>query len=509
MTNGIVLVVDDDPASCETLADILEIQGYTVLSAGTGGAAEALIRSTAVDAVLLDLRLPDLDGMEVLRRLKAHSPDTEVLMVSGYATLASAIEAMRHGAFGYVQKPVNVEEVLGGLQRALERQRLARELRSAHTVILERVQELEFLLDTVRVVSTSLEVSEALQLLAKEIVDRLRVTLCHIAVLGDDRLALETRATYPVRRLAWEPDQEARISLADSPTYRRVVEGREAVLLRADQPDPPWPADGVLGQAPEAGSALLVPMLVKGRVMGVVSVLEARQWARSPFTQDKINLCSAMASGAAIAIENALLFEERERAHLATLAALAAALDARERETRAHSARVQEYALTLAREVGLDGSQLKAMAAGGLLHDIGKIGVRDSILLKPGPLTEEEWAEMRQHPRVGAEILARLTHLEGAREVVLCHQERWDGTGYPSGLAGAAIPLGARIFAVVDTLDAITSDRPYRPRRGFDVAREEIARCAGSQFDPEVVAAFLRVPLEVWEEIRAQAQPGG
>ncbi len=132
MPTETILVVDDDQASCETLGDILELRGYTVLTAPTGEAAEGLVRSTPVNAVLLDLRLPDRSGVEVLRFVKEFAPETEVLMVSGYASLASAIEAMRYGAFGYVQKPVNVEEVLSGLKRALERQRMARELQQAN-----------------------------------------------------------------------------------------------------------------------------------------------------------------------------------------------------------------------------------------------------------------------------------------------------------------------------------------------------------------------------------------
>jgi putative nucleotidyltransferase with HDIG domain len=213
-----------------------------------------------------------------------------------------------------------------------------------------------------------------------------------------------------------------------------------------------------------------------------------------------------MASGAAIAIENALLFAGREKAHLATLAALISALDARERETQAHSWRVQQYTLRLAREMAMSEADLQAIAAGALLHDIGKIGIPDAILLKPGALTEAEWEEMRRHPEIGGEILKGLTHLEAAGAIVLAHQERWDGTGYPCGLAGVAIPLGARIFAVADALDAMTSDRPYRERTTFASAREEIARCAGTQFDPEVVAAFLGIPLEEWEGMLGRAQ---
>jgi putative nucleotidyltransferase with HDIG domain len=213
-----------------------------------------------------------------------------------------------------------------------------------------------------------------------------------------------------------------------------------------------------------------------------------------------------MASGAAIAIENALLFEDRERAHLATLASLVSALDARERETRAHSVRVQEYTLTLAKAMGVPEGELKAMAAGALLHDIGKIGIRDSILLKSSALTDDEWNEMRKHPVIGSDILRWLTHLEGAREIVVAHQEHWDGSGYPAGLAGTVIPLGARIFAVADALDAMTSDRPYRSKTSFRTAQDEICRCAGTQFDPEIVKTFRSIPIGVWEGIQRRVE---
>jgi putative nucleotidyltransferase with HDIG domain len=505
MPNDTVLVVDDDQASCETLGDILEFQGYRVARARTGTEAESCVLAGPVNAALLDLRLPDRNGLEILRFIKQRSPETEVLMISGYATLASAIEAMRDGAFGYVQKPVNVEEVLSGLRRALERQRMAREIRQANAEIRERIQELELLLETTRLVSSSLELMDVLQLLAKQMVDRLQVTLCHISVLEAGSGHLNIRATFPVREVAWELSVGRRIPLDTTPTYRRVLEGRETVLLRADDPARPLEAEEVLRAATGAGSVLLVPMVVKNRAVGVVTVLEARQWERSPFTPEKVNLCGAMASGAAIAIENVLLFEDRERAHLATLSALASALDARERETQAHSARVQEYTLTLARAMKVPEAELKAMGAGALLHDVGKIGIQDAILLKPGALTDDEWAVMRRHPLIGAEILKRLTHLESAREIVIAHQERWDGTGYPVGLAGAAIPLCARIFAVADAFDAMTSDRPYRKKMSYADAQEEIARCAGTQFDPEVVQTFLAIPQEIWAEIQRRA----
>lgn len=185
-----------------------------------------------------------------------------------------------------------------------------------------------------------------------------------------------------------------------------------------------------------------------------------------------------------------------------TLDALATALDARERETLSHSKRVSQYSAHLARQLGISGTSLDEVRQGAMLHDIGKIGIPDRVLLKPGHLTEEEWAVMRKHPEIGAWIVEGVESLKRASSIVIAHHERFDGLGYPHGLRGEEIPLGARIFAVADTLDAVLSDRPYRSGQSYEHAREEIARNAGSQFDPDVTACFLGVPPRAWEEIR-------
>lgn len=171
--------------------------------------------------------------------------------------------------------------------------------------------------------------------------------------------------------------------------------------------------------------------------------------------------------------------------------ALVAALDAREHETGLHSKRVACHTLVLARHFTTDPQELRQVYLGALLHDIGKIGIPDSILLKEGTLTEAEWRIMRTHPEIGHRILAHAPVLAGAAELVLSHEERFDGSGYPSGLAGRAIPLWARLFAVIDTLDAMTSDRPYRSGLPYDAARAEIERRSGTQFDPLAVEVFV------------------
>jgi putative nucleotidyltransferase with HDIG domain len=190
-----------------------------------------------------------------------------------------------------------------------------------------------------------------------------------------------------------------------------------------------------------------------------------------------------------------------EAAYRSTLKALTAALETRDSETHGHSERVVSYSLRLGREYGLNSEQMKALEFGSLLHDIGKIGVPDSILRKPAKLTEEEWVRMREHPLHGQQILRGIEFLQGASRVVAQHHEKWDGTGYPLGLRNEDIDICARIFSVADAFDAITSDRVYRRGKPYEAAAQELDDWAGRQFDPKIVEAFHRVPKEDWEEL--------
>jgi response regulator RpfG family c-di-GMP phosphodiesterase len=191
-----------------------------------------------------------------------------------------------------------------------------------------------------------------------------------------------------------------------------------------------------------------------------------------------------------------------EDSYRMTLKALVAALETRDTDTHGHSERVVNFSLRLGRELGLDKDQLRSLEFGSLLHDIGKIGIPDAILRKPARLTDEEWEKMRQHPALGQRILAGIKFLEGAARVVGQHHEKWDGSGYPLGLRAEEIDFNARIFAVVDAFDAIVSNRVYRTAKSYELASVELNKCAGHHFDPEVVAAFHRVPCEDWIALR-------
>jgi response regulator RpfG family c-di-GMP phosphodiesterase len=237
----------------------------------------------------------------------------------------------------------------------------------------------------------------------------------------------------------------------------------------------------------------------------LATVTQAAEAARLRIENDRLTREVQRQNGQLREINTRLEEMVRQRTQ-ALLEGLIAALDYRDAETQWHSRRVSLYARRLALALGIAEPDLTIIQHGALLHDIGKIGVRDRVLLKPGPLSPEEWTEMKRHPELGWALLQRVDYLRPASAIVLQHQEKWDGSGYPARLAREDIVVGARIFHVVDTLDAITSDRPYRRARPFGHAREEIVRCSGTQFDPSVVEAFMGVPEEDWERIRLDVE---
>ncbi|MBS1799494.1 MAG: response regulator [Acidobacteria bacterium] len=198
--------------------------------------------------------------------------------------------------------------------------------------------------------------------------------------------------------------------------------------------------------------------------------------------------------------------QDLERSYDITIEAMGDALDLRDEETEGHSRRVTAYTVALARSAGVDGDHLRIIARGAFLHDIGKIATPDAILLKPGRLNAEEMVIMREHCQSGYDMVRKIPFLREAAEIVYAHQERFDGSGYPRGLKGEEIPLGARIFAIADALDAITSDRPYRKGASYDVARSEIIRCSGTQFDPEIVRIFQEIKDEAWSSLRERSR---
>jgi putative nucleotidyltransferase with HDIG domain len=340
-----ILVIDDDQDTCDMMCVFLS-RDYNCDTAYDGEQALKKIRSNRYSVILADLMMPRVDGYAVVSNAASLAPTTPVIVVSGLADVHAAIKAMKMGAFDYIVKPFNPEQVEVSVRRAFTHHKLAQTAHSSERQLAEYAAELE---------KANEDLTKALS---------------------------EVEAHYQ-----------------------------------------------------------------------------------------------------------------------STIRALAATLESRSFETRNHSDRVVAYSLRLGRELGLSQQEMEALEIGALFHDIGKIGVRDKILLKSEDLTVEEWKEMRKHPVVGARIIEEIPSLRGALPVILQHHERWDGSGYPAALKGEEIDLKARIFAVADAIDAITSDRPYDGPRSFEEVSRELLRSAGKQFDPKVVEAFCRIPLEEWASL--------
>jgi putative nucleotidyltransferase with HDIG domain len=342
-----ILVVDDEEPIREIVASMLGTAGYACKQAASGMEALAVLTSgEEFELMLSDLMMADLDGIGLLERTKEKYPDMPVVMVTAVHDISVALAAIRNGAYDYLLKPFEREQLLNTVSRALENR----------------------------------------------------------------RLKVENR------------------------TYQTNLES--LVKARTDQ------------------------------------------------------LQAAMSS--------------LERSYDMTLEALGDALDLKDRETEGHSKRVTAFTIAIARAMGLPREQINTIARGAFLHDIGKIAIPDKILNKPGKLEPDEMTIMREHAYHGYQILRKIPFLSEAAEIVYSHQERFDGSGYPRNLKGEQIPLGARIFSVADTLDAITSDRIYRPKQTLQAAKEEINKWAGRQFDPDVVKVFLEMPENIWEDLRKE-----
>lgn len=340
----------------------------------------------------------------------------------------------------------------------------------------------------------SLDLDTVLQTAVEGAIDVLGLSSGAIYLLRDDELLLG--ATTPPLPEGF-PDSLRRALLSDHPHVRRSIEFRTPVFISD--------ATGAVLTAEERKvveerglvSLLYVPVVARDRTEGVLIVGTDTQ--KGEFTEREVDLCRALSVEIAYALANARLYEsveaaarELRTAYDATLEGWSRALEMRDEETAGHTERVAELAVELGRALGLPRERLGDLKRGALLHDIGKMAVPDSILRKSDKLTEAEWETMRKHPEYAHSLLSNIGYLAPALEVPYCHHERWNGSGYPRGLKGAEIPLAARIFAVVDVYDALTSDRPYRPGWTQEAALEHIRSRAGIDFDPAVVDAFVR-----------------
>ncbi len=495
---GSILIIDDEPAVRDFIADILEFAGYTCHTEPNGDQVLAVLEKESIDLVITDINLDicGRSGMELIEVIRSHDETIPIIVITGCPSINRAVDAIKRGAYDFLVKPFERDVLLAQVARALkerqlrtENERLRSEVDKAAVIerlnrqLQDRLGELTRLYeisDTFHQLMDGDDVFDAIARLASKVTGARRGS---VMVLDGDGNNLRVRAT-------------AGFDGKNHPTYPRD-EGISGQVLANLQPiratQPLTPLDMRLHRLPEESEVhsawLVVPLIVAGEVLGTVNLTD--KTGGEVFTDQDEHLIRTLTEKAGIKLENQALYEGIYSNLVDTLNALITTIEAKDPYTHDHSHRVTEYAVALARLLGMGEEELEMLNFAGRLHDIGKIGVRDEILIKSDRLTDEEFAVIRRHPEIGDRIVAPLGLAETERAIIRHHHERWDGKGYPDQLAGEAIPFLARVVGVADAFDAMTSTRSYRKAMTLDTVLTEMERCSGQQFDPHIVRVWV------------------
>jgi len=531
-----ILVVDDEFILRELISEILLRRGWKVDTAESSERGILRIKEKHYDVVVSDLMMPGISGMEFLKIIKEHSPSTSVLMVTGYPSIDIAVDAIRFGAADFVVKPFSAEKLEFAVRKAIDQAKQYKDLvaviglKDSEDSDSKETDETKLVghkssgspagLNLVK--RTDEQMHRSLEVKTRRLEDKVK----ELSVLHTISDTLdETREKGEIFRKIMElaiiitGAERAFVGLVNKDNDEMIV--RAAVNYKTNSPvgrkfdASREPFRSVIkkrcysysfvddkGFVPLVGNMvapfdraplLTLPIIINGESLVILGLCGKEGLMQ--FSDDNMAMLLNLATKAALKLENISLANNIFTNILATIDSLINALDARDTYTKDHSHRVTQYALTIASAYGADQGVMDSISFAGPLHDIGKIGVRDDILLKEGSFTTEERNVMKSHALRGEEILKPLNLLKVERAVVLSHHERWDGAGYPAGLKGEDIPVVARIFSVADTFDAMTSSRPYRSALTSHVTTNEILRCSGSQFDPSVVKAFMKSDL--------------
>lgn len=485
MEKGTILIVDDDPLVRGVLSDIFSpAEGYATECAEDGREGIGKLLEHAYDIIFTDLTMPGMTGIDFLREAKKIKPSLPVVVITGHSTMENAINAMKEGARDFITKPFNVRTVMSVADRILGETRLLGKIFAQNdyetfigrlnSELFKKLQEINVL----QSVTTELdELSDN-----KEVYGRVVEMASRLLRVQEASFGIVENGILRIKHAIGAPEQD--IPIAGTLIERVLQTGKYHVASFGETN----PHTG----APLTSPFFSIPFAMNNEVFGIINL--SKKGDGASFTEDEISLALTFAKKAAQRIENNALYEVFYNNLINTLRSLVISIEARDSYTKQHSERVTAYALQIAEVMELAPEDKDALRFGGYLHDIGKIGVRDTVLTKPTRLTPEETAEIRLHPVIGGNIIKPIRFFPRERDLILHHHENFDGSGYPDGLAGEAIPLIARVLAVADAYDAMTSSRPYREALTHARAVDELTRCSDSQFDSRVVRAFLQTP---------------
>lgn len=475
-TVGNVLVLDDDPMLRRLLRDCLEHEmGLHVIVVGEVKEAEQILSTQPITLLISDLMLADGSGVDVIKTGHAIQSDLVSILITAFPTVETAVAAMQLGVDDYLLKPFRVQQLTATVRRALERGRLRHE--NMHLREQVAISEL------VRAIGSTLELDQLLGLVVATLRREFSALSASILLRSGTQSGLQMQVIDGEQNVADNPSY-LQFLKGDTPAVQTALATGRPVVFAGQQTD-------MFENAPREHDLICQPLIAKGSSIGVLNII--RKPNAGPCSEGTMRSIEITAAQAAVAIENSRLYRNLHSAYLDTVSALANAIETRDPYTRGHTDRVKIMAQAIARQMGWGIEQLFDLWIGCTLHDVGKIGVPDQILKKPGPLTADEFALMKRHTEIGATIVEGVPFLKPAIPYIYYHHERYDGKGYPTGLTGENIPIEGRLLAVVDTFDAVTSDRPYRRAGSWQAARDELVSCSGSQFDPNIVAVFLSV----------------
>ena len=459
-----VLIVEDDTNVRDFCVRLLRMNGYQVVAAEHGRMAMEILGETRYDLVFTDLQMPEMGGIELLQQMRQRYPETDAIVFTAHATVETARQALKLGAFDYLTKPVTVDDLERTVRRAMEWRRVREEK--------QRLSEIVALHEMSQTFTSTLDrataVREIVRLLWRRFAPRaLSLSLVHPE---DDELELLAQRGTSIERAL---------------NSRTPIHGAdEAAILAAHQS-----LVGDERDLPEPSHLARITLRANYRPVGILQL--ARGEDQPGFDADDRTLLQVCASHIAASLDNGRLYQQLKDQHIETIAALAAAIDARDPYTAGHSEQVCRYAVRLGEVLKLPPHRVEYIHYGALLHDIGKIGIRDHILLKPAPLNDEEYAIMQTHPTIGADILRNIKALRNIIPIIECHHERFDGHGYPRKLQGVHIQEEARIVAIADAYDAMTSHRAYRRAMDPEQAFNLLMNGRGQHWDGDFVEVFV------------------
>jgi putative nucleotidyltransferase with HDIG domain len=468
-----LLLIEDEEPFALLLKEYLTMEGFSVALAREGGEAIELYHRKGFDLVLSDLELPGMKGLELLRRLRAEPRPPVVVLISGFGTMETAITAMREGAYDYLPKPFRLEDLSLTLKRAYEHKRLSDE----NIQLRESLALYQLSMD----LNATRSLPELREVLRKFILQTFPCDLYFFLLRGEEGSWVVSDHYDPQGR--YSSPQEIIESFYKPELIKRFIQMES--LFFADGEPPLVSSHRIF--VPRSG--MIVPATYQGRILGALGIF--RDPPHPPFTPGERKTMEIIGSRTALSLENMNLIAHLEETFLASIQGFVNAIEARDGDTRGHSERVARWAILIGTLLHLPQEELEILRRGALLHDIGKIGVRTDFLFHKDGLDPREYEEFKHHTIIGKRILEPIPFLKPVLDIVYLHHERWDGTGYPLGLKGEEIPLRVRIVTLADALDVMTYGRSYRQAYSLDRVKEELSRCAGTQFDPRLVELVL------------------